>query len=199
MTLVERVRPERVDFGDGYVTDAAYTCDNCGRMSVVTWWSSYDPTDSYRSGEPESYDRVRWSPPPGAWRTFEDVPEPIASAASEAWFAYSAGAHRGALALARAVVEAAAKENGATSGNLAAKIDALAEAEKIRKATRDAAHEIRHIGNEVAHGDLTANISPEEAEEVLVLMDEVLVELFQAGARLERARAARLRRKSSHK
>lgn len=34
-----------------YVADAAYTCDNCGRLSVVTWWTSVDPRERYVDGE----------------------------------------------------------------------------------------------------------------------------------------------------
>jgi hypothetical protein len=94
------------------------------------------------------------------------------------------------------VVEASAKEQGHSQGNLATKIDALAEAGQIREATRASAHEIRLVGNEVAHGDLASDISAEESEEVLVLMDEILVELFQSQARRERARAAREARRS---
>lgn len=71
------------------------------------------------------------------------------------------------------------------------KIEALAEAGLIRVAVRDQAHEIRHIGNDVAHGDLTEKISLEDSAEVLELMGEVLNEVFQAPARADRLKAAR--------
>ncbi len=60
--------------------------------------------------------------------------------------------------------------------------------------TRASAHEIRLVGNEMAHGDLADEIAEEEAEEVL--MDEVLAELFQSQGRRDRARAAREARRS---
>lgn len=72
---------------DRYIADAAFICDGCGRMSVATWLTSYDPADptwkSYgRDGGPEEYELVRWSPPVGHQKEFPDVPEPIASAAT---------------------------------------------------------------------------------------------------------------------
>ena len=75
---------------------------------------------------------------------------------------------------------------------------------------KEAAHEVRHWGNDVAHGDfdvpqepatdednreaaeeMTAAVTREEAEEILVLMDDLFAELFQGPARTKRAREAR--------
>lgn len=199
MTRVARLpaRPSGEYTGDTvlYVNDAAYECDNCHRLSVVTWLTDY-PSDR----EPEDEGAVRWNPPPGAWREFPDVPDGIGTAATEAWFCHSAGAYRAALAVARAVVEASAKHEGQTTGTLVERIDGLADAGKIRQDTGEAAHQVRLVGNEAAHGDLAASaITPEEAEEVLVLMDELLNELFQSKARRERVKAAREARKASNR
>ncbi|QTE30887.1 DUF4145 domain-containing protein [Pengzhenrongella sicca] len=182
---------------DGYVSDAAYTCDNCGRLSVVTWWTSYDPSDSYRDGEPQTYDRSRWSPLPAVSEDFPDVPEAIGAAASEVFLCQSVGAFRAACALARAVVEATAKDQGITGSGILAKIDALHAKGIIRAAVQESAHEIRHLGNEVAHGDFADPITAEDAAENLELMTELLNEVYQAPARTARVREARIARKSS--
>lgn len=181
---------------DKWFADAAYTCDGCGRMSVVTWLTSHDLDDHWLSeyghdGGPQEYEDARWSPPQGHTRTFPDVRDDIAAVAVEAWTCHTVGAHRGACALARAVVEATAKAKGHTSGNLVAKIDAMASAGLIRQAVADQAHEVRLVGNDVAHGDLGTAVTSEEAEEVLELMGEVLNEVFQAPARRDRLRAQR--------
>ncbi|MFE5309475.1 DUF4145 domain-containing protein [Isoptericola sp. NPDC056605] len=182
----------RGQYHDRYVTDAAFTCDNCHRISVATWWSTDDPGRYRDTVEPQSFDHPVWNPPPGAYREFPDVPEPIGSAATEAWYCHAAGSERAALAVARAVVEASAKKFGKTTGTLMAKIDALAEDGEIREDTRESAHAIRLVGNDVAHGDdVAAAITSEEAEEVLVLMDDLLTELFESRAKRERAKAAR--------
>ena len=200
MTAVGKPVTQRlIGFGsreDRWVADAAYTCDGCHRMNVVTWTTTHDLSgrwleDYGHDGGPQDYEDARWSPTPGHNKGFPDVPEHIAGAATEAWLCHTAGATRGACALARAVVEATAKQKGITGGNLVGKIEALAEAGLIRVAVRDQAHEIRHIGNDVAHGDLTDKISVEDSAEVLELMGEVLNEVFQAPARADRLKAAR--------
>jgi len=193
------VNRRRVRYGateDEYIADAAYTCDGCKRMSVVTWTTSYDPNDSTwndygRDGGPEPYENARWSPSPSHQMEFPDVPEAIAGAASEAWTCHAVGATRGAAALARAVVEATAKAKGVTQGQIMAKIDKLAATGLIRPAVADQAHEIRHLGNDAAHGDLAEAGSKEDSEEGLNLMGEVLNEVWQAPARQERLAAAR--------
>lgn len=130
-----------------------------------------------------------------AGKSFPDVPPAIASAANEAHLCLSAGGPRGAVALARAVIEATAKFKGIVTGKLESKIDALATQGFIREHTREAAHEVRHYGNEVAHGDLVDDpVSPAEAAEVLVLMDLILQEVFQELAQIQKLREAREKR-----
>lgn len=187
---------------DKFIADAAYTCDGCGRMSVVTWRTHFDPTDTTwqgygRDGGPEPYENARWSPPPSHQREFPDVPDAIADAAAEAWACQAVGGTRGAVALARAVVEATAKAKGFTNGGLINKIEKLADEHFIRPAVRDQAHEIRHLGNDVAHGDLADPITKEDAEEVLNLMGELLNEVWQAPARQARLAAARQARQGA--
>lgn len=190
--------------GDGreYVADAAFLCDGCGRMSVATWYTAYDPNDSRwrdygRDGSPEDYETARWSPPVGHQMEFPDVPQEIAEAAAEAWTCQVSRAHRGAVMLARAVVESTAKSKGITSGPLVSKIEAMADAALIRAVVAEQAHEIRHLGNSSAHGDLGDSVTKEDAEEALNLMAEVLNEVWQAPARARRLADARVARKSS--
>lgn len=182
--------------GDRWIADAAYTCDGCGRMSVVTWTTTHDLSDRWledygHDGGPQDYEEAIWSPAPGHGKGFPDVPEPIAKAATEAWLCRAAGAPRGACALARAIVEATAKDKGFTSGTLMAKINDLSNTGLIRAAVRDQAHSIRIVGNDAAHGDLDVEVTADDAAEVLELMGEVLNEVFQAPARSARLRAAR--------
>ena len=128
--------------------------------------------------------------------TFPDVPSKIAETAHEAWTCHAAGAHRGAVMLARAVVESTAKEKGIKNGTLNIKIDELANQDFIRKVVAEQAHEIRHMGNSTAHGDLDDAVTPEDSEEVLNLMAEVLNEVWQAPARSRRLAKARKAKKA---
>lgn len=86
------------------MADAAYRCDGCGRLSVVTWMTANDPaaTAWERDGRhrgPQPHEVAKWSPPPGHQVEFLDVPQAIASAATEAWTCRTVGGTRGAVAL----------------------------------------------------------------------------------------------------
>lgn len=123
------------------------------------------------------------------------MPEQIAATASEAHACLSIQAYRGAVALARAVVEATAKEKGITGGPLVAKIDRLHQEGHIREITRQLAHEIREGGNEIAHGDLGDEpMPPEDAEAIVSLMDEILLEVYQGPAKMLQLRQSRVER-----
>lgn len=179
-----------------YLVDAPYRCDGCDRLSVATWVTEGYPFELKSPETPEQEgplpeDSQKWHPIPGHQREFRDVPERIAEAASEAWLCQAAKAYRGAVMLARAVVESTAKEKGFDTGNLYLKIEKLAEKNLIRKVVADQAHEIRHFGNSSAHGDLNELVTEEESEEVLYLMGEVLNEVFQAPAQGERLKSRR--------
>ncbi len=65
----------------------------------------------------------------------------------------------------------------------------------IRPHVRDGAHEVRYLGNEMAHGDFVQPVSPQDADLVLTLMSEVLGDVYQSPARVARAQAAREERK----
>jgi hypothetical protein len=125
-------------------------------------------------------------------KEFPDVPGQIGAAANEAHLALCAGAPRAAIAMARAVVEATAKSHGVVKGKLMEKIDALAEAGKISEHMRDAAHEIRFAGNEVAHGDLAEEpVMADDARDILDLMDAILLRVYQEPAQVEHVRERR--------
>lgn len=127
--------------------------------------------------------------------SFPDVPHQIADTAAEAHACLSIQAYRGAVALARAVVEATAKDQGIVNGPLARKIDDLHSAGHIREITRQVAHEIREGGNEIAHGDLGDEPMPaEDAEAIVRLMDEILHEVYQGPAAMLRLKQSRLER-----
>jgi hypothetical protein len=129
-------------------------------------------------------------------KEFPDVPEHIGAAADEAHRCLSIGANRAAVAMARAVVEASAKDHKVTSGNLRTKIDELAKAGVISESMKDAANEIRFAGNGAAHGDLVDEaVEREDAEEILSLMDAILTRVDQEPRQVERVRERRQARK----
>ncbi len=115
--------------GSVHAVRATYSCDNCGLLNVAL---AQVDMQYNRGGESAEYllatvpaDGITWLPLAGQQKHFPDVPSPIANAAAEVHRCVSIGATRAAVGLARAVVEATAKDKGVTSGGLLAKIDGL--------------------------------------------------------------------------
>lgn len=174
----------------------AFKCDECGVMSIGE--RSFEKAVSSAKSLLMARDApVIWHPAQALGKDFPDVPAHIAAAASEAHTCHSVNAYRSAILMARAVVEASAKEKGIVQGNLASKIDGLLAKGLVREMVKDTAHEIRFLGNDMAHGDFVSDVSAVESEDVLAFMDEVLEEVFQAPARLDARRTERLARKAA--
>ena len=171
---------------------AAFQCNHCKMLSVATVDRGVDISPSYAVNDSWWNEHsVEWTPQSVGGKDFPDVPDHIAGAANEAYRCRSIQALRAAILLARSVVEATAKERGHTTGTLFAKIDALHKAEDIRGHTKDAAHELRFLGNDMAHGDFVNAVDDADADEVLAVMSEILNEVFQGPARVARMRAKR--------
>lgn len=201
MTLIESSVRTHEPPGFAYASElvqGAFVCDECKLLSIGL---SERQHGGYRANlTPVEYlngsEELIWLPPKGAGRVFADVPQHIADAASEAYQVASIGAYRAASLMARSVVEATAKHKGITSGTLEAKIDKMRDFDLIREHVKEAAHEIRHLGNDMAHGDFVQPTEREEADEVLSLMAEILHEVFQAPAKIEARKLARLAKRS---
>ncbi|MEV4155832.1 DUF4145 domain-containing protein [Nocardia salmonicida] len=179
--------------GNWVLNFSLFRCASCQRGSIGCITETGSVQASFFDTE-EGGNRIDWIPLHAVSTEFPDVPPHIGGAAQEATGCLSVGHNRAAVLLARSVVEATAKDLGIGTGTLAKKIDTMHSAGRIREHTRDAAHEIRFLGNEMAHGDFTAEVDPEEAEDVLNLMSEILDEIYQGPARLNKKRQARLAR-----
>lgn len=176
--------------------EQAYMCDNCRRLNIRYVEAPIgEVTDLCELEARDWLGQSSWTPLPGERREYQDVPEPVAGAATEATLCFSVGAFRAVGGLARAVVEAAAKAKGIEARTLQDKIQAMADGGLVRPHIKDAADEVRYFGNNMAHGDFADAVTAEEAAEALALMDEVLHDVFQSPARVERVRQARLARK----
>jgi hypothetical protein len=188
------VAPLAAPMADARDVMGAYTCDHCQHLTIAYMRNIRDLTTPLESllHNFASYDgMVNWLPQGTESKAFPDVPDHIASAASEAHECFSIGAHRAAVLLARSVIEAAAKDKGITTGVLASKIDQMFDKHLVREHVRDEAHEVRHLGNDMAHGDFVEPIDKDDAEAVLILMGEIVEEVFQSPAITARLRKRR--------
>jgi len=175
-TTVWDRKPERDDPWDDPV--ACLTCDHCAKpiaaeLNEIGMVAQFWPTSV-------------------KGKSFPDVPKPLADAASQAHLCLSAGSAIGAVAVARAVVEAVAKDHGITKGDLKSKIEHLHAEGHISATMRDAATEIRFAGNEAAHGDLVdERPGVDDATEIVGLMDSVLNRVYQEPAIVAKIRTKR--------
>jgi hypothetical protein len=192
----ERIEGRR-DWGDAMTIMGVFKCDYCKRFNIGWLANTQLPHHhmTYSAWFEHMDDYLHWVPQIGVGKSFPDVPNHIAEAASEAHECQSIGAYRSAVLLGRSVIEATAKEKGITAGNLYQKIEQLAAQNFIRDHVKDEAHEIRHLGNDMAHGDFVEPVSSDDAEAVLLLMGEVLNEVFQGPAVAAKLRERRESRK----
>lgn len=177
----------------------AYRCAACGVGSIAVATNDapgFITTAGNVLDRLSEVDAVAWFPERSVDKDYPDVPTPIADAASEAFACNSAGRCRASVLLARSVIEATAKDKGITTGNLYNKIEALRTAGHIREDVKEAAHEIRFLGNDMAHGDFaTTTVEQQEADGIITLMEEILEEVFQGPARVAAIKANRLAKK----
>ncbi|MFF9310096.1 DUF4145 domain-containing protein [Streptomyces sp. NPDC014748] len=177
---------------------AAFRCsnENCRRLSIG-WAALYQEHDASSAKKRLALlDDLHWEPLQIRRPSFPEVPAEIAETASEAHACLSIGAARGAVALARAVVEATAKVQGITVHGITPKINALKDSGTISQLTAEASHQIRKDGNSIAHGDIGDEpISQDDAEAILEFMDALLDEVFQKPAKLHRLKQRHAERK----
>lgn len=163
---------------------AAFECQVCRGMSIGVAGRNFDGLSENSAIAELRGDDFAWKPSPQETHVYADVPLHIAEAATEAYESHVGKHYRAAILLARAVIEATAKEKGITNGNLKTKIDELASQSLIRPNIKEVAHGIRAFGNDMAHGDFVVPVAAEESNLVIELMGEILNEVFQAPAKL---------------
>lgn len=183
----------------------AASCDGCGRPNIA----EFDVDDSKVVGIEDNrianarivfdgeddlrLQRIDWQPNNVVVKAVEDVPSGIDEAAGEAIAALSIGAYKASVLMCRAVIEATAKQHKIEKGSLHEKITKLEEQRVITPSTAEAAHEVRHLGNDMAHGDFaTTTVTEAEAGEVMEITEALLAEVYQRPARIERMKQRRL-------
>ncbi|MFD3363662.1 DUF4145 domain-containing protein [Streptomyces albidoflavus] len=176
----------------------AFQCPNekCQKLSIA-WGAAPRPRHMSQKEAFLISETLEWEPVKVRRPPYPEVPEEIAATASEAYACFSVNGYRGAVSLARAVVEATAKAKGITERGIIGKINALHEKGVISSLTRDTSQAIRKDGNSIAHGDIGDEpISRDDAAAILEFMDALLDEVFQRPAKLERLKQRHLDRKA---
>ncbi|UAJ78329.1 DUF4145 domain-containing protein [Leifsonia sp. ZF2019] len=175
-----------------YRAEVAATCDACQRFNTAYGATASRPRSltvgeilagSQAVTEGEAMTIESWSPPPLRPVDTEFLPESVGGYLREASDAYSVGAHRAVLLLVRSIIEATAKDKGITTGSLVQKINNLNDEGHIRRGTKDMAHALRILGNDMAHGDIDQVPNQEDANDALTIARFVLDDVYVADAR----------------
>lgn len=205
------VRTHMTSFGDGVFAsswpdglrvESAFRCDECDCLSTARYMGTgNDVPSSVSASSMAAFWATRnpetWAPRYIEGQDFPDVPTHIAQAAGEAHKSASIGNRMSAILMARTVIEATAKDQEILKGTLEAKIDKMRDQGLVRPHIAEEAHEVRHFGNDMAHGDINEPVDDDDVSEVLALMDEVLNEVYQSHARLAKVRDKRLAKRDA--
>ncbi|RGQ72977.1 DUF4145 domain-containing protein [Bifidobacterium longum] len=163
-----------------------YRCDNCGYPNIGRYSAAWIK-------QPGDYGQVlEWIPASAIGKEYPDVPERVASAASECYKCFSIGAYRAAIIMARSVLEAIVTEKIQSPANergydktLSAKLKDAAEEGVISKRLGDCADAIKDVGNGSTH-NIFESIDRDYAEYVLSFMDSLIEETYQRDERLSK-------------
>lgn len=181
-------------------------CDNCGHPNIAEFDRDHSQKVSPVTAASTDFDQpdasdefaFDWQPKNAVVRKVVDVPTGIDEAAGEAIAALAIGAYKAAVLMCRSVIEATAKDHGIVKGTLAAKIAEMEKQRVINPGTVAAATEIRHLGNDMAHGDFaTTKISEGDAREVVEITEAILEEVYQRPARIARLQSQRAAREAA--
>jgi hypothetical protein len=187
-----RINGERVSGGFEYPMEITATCDACHRFNAayglsqdrrreLTVHSILDAKAAVLEGEVMTIHS--WSPPPMRPVDTAFIPDAVAGFFKEAHDAFSISAYRAVLLLVRSVIEATAKDRGVDSGTLVQKINKLYDEGHVRRGTKDMAHALRILGNDMAHGDIDDVPTQEDADDALTIARFVLDDVYVADAR----------------
>lgn len=162
-----------------YEQVTALLCRHCRQGVSVVEEELHDGKSRLEGGRTGviSWRGVHWWPLPGAV-THPAVPPAIASAFGEALLTHSANCPRACAVMARRTLEAITDDKGETAGTLAKRLDALAQAGLLHPTLTDWAKEIRLIGNAGAHFDPIADVSREDAAQLVKFTGELLRFLY---------------------
>jgi hypothetical protein len=172
------------------VWTAPFSCANCKQLNIGTVMThatsaATHPQETARQLMRDQDARLDWKPKRLHSPEYPYTPPQIASAAAEAHQCHSVDAYRAATILARAVIEATAKDHKITTGGIQAKIKAMNEAGLLRPLHTRQAHMIRSFGNDMAHGDFDTEIDQTASAYILTLMDSILHEVYVSPGEFE--------------
>jgi hypothetical protein len=168
--------------------DWVTTCTNIGRCGRAILLTVYKDMKNLPSGSPVE---AAVNPLRSPSYAPEGVPEKVAKDFLEALACRSGGHLYAAALVSRRALQAAARSVVGPKKDLQAEIDAIPP-DRLTDALRQAAHQIRYVGNDAAHAD---EVTAEEVDALLEFTEMVFDAVFTMPAKVARMQQARVARK----
>jgi hypothetical protein len=167
-------------------------CRNC-EQPIIVFEEQFIDEKSIRDGIKAG--KITWKGffwwPFTSLKLNENVPENVQEILSEAKTTYSTKCYRASAVMSRRTLEAITNEKGETSGNLYKRINSLLEKGILDKNLGDWATEIRLIGNNGAHFDPINDVEKEDANQIILFIEELIKYLYIMPAEIEKRRKSR--------
>lgn len=191
-SVMEQVQSRRVKEGPYFKWAAVFSCHNCNMYMIAVGAIAREtvrrigtPADIRAIEAAGSYGTVNWYPMQNSAPDYKDAPPHVERGASEAHVCLDQGQLIASAITARATIEAIAKHHGIKERiNLEKKIDTLKERQLIYPLLAEQAHQIRLVGNDMAHGDFENLPNKEEVTLIVDFMDMLIDILYQQPAKL---------------
>jgi len=117
-----------------------------------------------------------------------DIPVQIQKILQEAKITYSAQCYRASAVMSRRTLEAITVEKGEPDGTLAKRINCLTSKGILDKNLGDWANEIRLIGNVGAHFDPINDVESEDANQIILFIEELIKYIYIMPAEIAKRR-----------
>ena len=160
---------------DYYDRVASLLCRNCNQPIIVLEekYVGDKPAKDFIASGSVAWQGFFWWPFPNISYS-EEVPTTIQKIIQEAKVAYAAQCFRSSAVMARRALEAITVDKGELDGKLVQRIKNLVSAGTIDKNLGDWANEVRLIGNTAAHFDPADDVAKEDANQIIMFIDQLI-------------------------
>ncbi|MGI9056996.1 MAG: DUF4145 domain-containing protein [Ktedonobacteraceae bacterium] len=168
-------------------------CSYCNQPTIVVeeeWVGDHPAREKEKGGGTISYLGIHWWPLPNT-QLPKDIPAEIAEAFAEASKALHADCPRASAVMSRRTLEAITVEKGETSGSLAERLRKLETKGVLHPTLVEWVREVRLVGNSGGHYDVINQVSVEDAGDLLRFVRELLRNLYELPADLNRRRKSK--------
>ena len=164
-------------------------CRNCHQPVIVIEqeYINETPSNKKQSGGYINYRGLFWWPFQGM-NLSSDIPTEIQKTLQEAKITFSAQCYRASAVMSRRTLEAITVNKGESEGVLAKRIKNLITKGILDKNLGDWATEIRLIGNSGAHFDPINNVEKEDANQIILFIEELIKYVYIMPAEIARRR-----------